>query len=161
MNRDTPKCMLEPLPDREEFESEIRDLLNDGDITHTARYLHLDRTALSKMLNPQVTERHNPFWLTLGCLWAFDARREGLADHVVGVIERRRMLWLPPPVSKTDPARSTANIVRELSDLIEKELKGCPDDELLKEAKDIAKAVEIKVDEILSRRGLSLLRRAA
>ncbi len=146
--------MLEPLPEQNEFEREIREFLNDGDITHTARYLQMDRTQVSKMLNPDCPDRHNPFWLTLGLLWAFDAQRDHLADNVLDSIVRRRMQWLPRPVALMCPAKATSNIGAELMDLIEKELAGYPNDDLLKEAMDIRNAVEVKIQEILARRGI-------
>lgn len=143
--------MLKPLPDKEEFEREIRNLLNDGDIEHTARYLQVERTGLSKALNPDVPDRHNPFWQVLSMLWAFDAQRDGLAESVIGGMLRRRSLWLPAPAVKLDGSKATSKIGKEVMDLVERELAGATKEELLKEADDIKKAVDAKIGEILAR----------
>ncbi len=146
--------MLQPLPDREEFEREIRGLLSDGDITDSARYLQMGRTSLSKMLNPDVPERLNPFWMTLGLLWTFDAKGNGLAPQIECIMKRRRMLWLPKSVVESNAAHSTSRIGKELMDLIEKEMNGCTQGELLKEAVEIETAVKDKIKEILAKRGI-------
>lgn len=148
--------MLNPLPDREEFERAIRDLLNNGDIEDTARYLQMGRTNLSKMLNPDVPERHNPFWLATACLWAFDAKRDGLADDVLSIISCRRSLWLPAPAAAIDEADAIKNIGDQLMDLVENKMKDAADEVLVKEANDIRRAVNDFVNGVLSRRGRRL-----
>lgn len=153
--------MLNPLPDREEFETSIHKLLPDGQIEESARYLQMGRTNLSKMLNPNVLERHNPFWLTTGLLWTFDARHDGLADEVLDKITTCRMGWLPAPVVKADPAKCTSKIGKELMQFIEKELAGEPDDVLIDELLDVDRAIKAKIDELRSRRQLRLVKSAA
>ncbi len=147
--------MLNPLPDKEIFETEISNLFIDGDITDYARYMQIGRTCLSKMLNPHCLERHNPFWLTTGALWASDAKGDGKADKILSLIQRNRALWLPAPVVRSDPAKATKKIGDELFELVEKELDGCSDEILLKEAGDVLEAARGKVDEILARHALT------
>jgi hypothetical protein len=152
--------MLKPLPDRQQFEREIRELLTDGDIVEVARYLKLDRSQTSRQFNPNVPERKNPFWCALEHFWCFDAIRPGLTERVQDIIVRYRLQWLPAPRIQRCAIEATSRIGREFMDLVEKELAGMPIDVQLKEALDIKAAVDAKVEEILAR-DISRLRAAA
>lgn len=143
--------MLQPLPDQQEFEREIRQLFNDGDWTTIGRFLRKDRSIISRAFSPDVPERKNPFFCSLEYLWTFDAMRDDLANQVLAITERERMKWLPPPIVVADPAKATANIGRQFAELIDAELSGKPIDVQLREAMDIKTAAEAKVEEILGR----------
>lgn len=143
---------LKPPPEQEAFEREIRLLFDDGDITNLARFLRKDRSTVSKSLNPDVPERKSTFFCTIENLWALDAMGKGQADRVQSVMTRHRSLWLPAPMVRTDPAKTTSKIGREVMDLVEKELTGCSDEDLLKEVLDIKDAVNEKIDEVLAKR---------
>lgn len=146
------EAMIRPLPDREQFEREVRDLLDDGDITSMSGYLMTKRTNISKEFSPNVPDCPSSFFRTLQRLWAFDAIGKGQADKVLGIITRERSMWLPAGVVQTEPGKTTSKIVKEVSDLIEKEMGGASDEVLISEAQDIKAAVDVKLMEILARR---------
>lgn len=144
--------MIKPPPDQYSFDREISGIISNGDITDLAGYLRKDRSTVSRTLSPDRPDCKSPFFGTIEYLWGLDAMGKGQAGQVVSIITRRRMLWLPAPYIKADAGKSTSKIGKELMDLMEKELDGASEDDLLKEAIDIKEACDAKIAEILSRR---------
>lgn len=144
--------MIKPLPEQEKFDSQIRKLINDGDLETIAGFLRKNRSCISRALSPDRPDCKSPFFHTLEYLWAFDAMGKGQAGQVLSIISRNRMLWLPAPFIKADAGKCTSEIGKQLMDLMEKELDGASEDELLKEAIDIKEACDAKIAEILGRR---------
>lgn len=144
--------MIKALPDQRQFESQIRELYGDGDITDVAERLEVGRTAVSKKLNPDQTAHRNPFFSTAKHLWALDSiGKRKIADEIWGIVCRARAMWLPAPQVIIDPAKSSSQIIREVAEFLEFELSGAPDDVLLKEIDDIRRAANAKFDEVLAR----------
>ena len=150
--------MIKALPDQHKFESEIRDLYDEGDIAHVAMQLHVDRTTVSRALNPGETAHRNMFFTTAKHLWALDSiGKSNIAEDIFAILKRWRAWWLPANRVMTEPAKASSKIVREVAEFLEKELEGAPDEVLFKEADDILRAVEAKLDEIRFRREARML----
>lgn len=142
--------LLQPLPDRDEFERELHKIFEEGDLTDMAQFLPMDRTAVSRMLNPADPSRHNPWWLVTAAEYALDVQGQGKADKVIAFRERYRMQWRPKPFVLIDIAEAGTEVVDEVMDLFRKKMKGLPPDMILKEAMDIKQAVDRLVNGVLS-----------
>ncbi len=140
---------LLPPPEREAFEREFKKLLpTDGDISDIARYAQTGQSNISRMYNPDCSDRQNPFFVSTVHLWAFDAMRAGLADDAIALVTRERLKWLPAPIVAIDPAASTSDLLEQFRQLMTAELEKLPLDVQLKEAQDVLRAAQKKVDEI-------------
>lgn len=152
--------LLKPPPGQYEFDSEIHALIADGDLTTLAGFLRKDRSSVSRTLSPDRPDCKSPFFHTLEYLWSFDAMGKGQTDEIQKIVNRHRSLWLPAPVVRSDRAKTSSRIGKELMELFEKELAGETDHVLLKEAIDVRDAVNEKIDEILSRLNTAESRKA-
>lgn len=147
---------FEPLPDREAFEWEIRDVIDDGDIKYIASLLQFGRTSISKMLNPGEIDRHNPFWLVLAIIWALDLKGSHQADTILRIICTRRALWQPKLNIKPEAGRSMELIGTLLMQRVRQDLNGADDDTRLKTAFELRDECDKHIDEIMAMRGLRI-----
>lgn len=92
-----------PPPDREEFERELKSMLDDGDLSDLARLLQKDKSLVAKQFNPWAEDRHNPFYQVVLYLWAMDAISDTHGDFALQMILRERAIW--QPVAEVDPAQ--------------------------------------------------------
>lgn len=141
-----------PAPDREAFEKEIANLFVNGDLSDIARLLQKDQSLVSKAFNPFSTEKHNPVYQFVLHLWAFDAIRDGLAGEVLNIVLREREKWQRVPFQNRCPAKLTGNLVREVGEMVEKELAGKSYDEQIDEVMDVINAAQEKKRAIIAKR---------
>ena len=151
---DNVTLQINPLPDRFEFESEIRNLFNDGDLTFIGQMLQIDRTGISKMLSPNVPDRHNPFWLIVAILWSCDLKGSGQADEALRIVERHRAQWQPRLNVRPEPGKSIENMGTLLMRLVRKELSGADENTRLKLAFQLRDECTKHIEEIMALRGL-------
>jgi hypothetical protein len=142
--------LLKPLPDRSEFEREVHGIFDEGDITFMASLLRVDRSNVSRMLNPDDPRRHNFWWLATAAEYALDLQGQGKADEVIAIRERYRMSYLPKPLVKIDLAKAGTKVVDEVMDLFAKKMAGESPDVILKEAIDIRQAADRLISGVLS-----------
>ena len=88
--------MIKPLPDQHKFDSEIRDLFDDGDIETIAGYLRKGRTSVSRILSPDRPDYKSPFWETVEYLWSGDAMGKGQSDEALKIVTVRYGCRLGP-----------------------------------------------------------------
>jgi hypothetical protein len=144
---------ITPAPDREKFEREIRAMLDDQNLSAVARLLQKDQSAVSKAFSPNVPDRHNPIYQFVLYLWAFDHLKNGLADNVLNIVIREREKWTHEPFRRiVCGAKLTANVGREYSEFVEKELSEADIDILINEMNDVVSAAEEKKRDLMTRR---------
>ena len=143
-----------PPPDRETFEREIHDALENGDLSNIARILGKDQSLVSKQFNPYDTDRKNPVYEYLLYLWAADHTTNDLGSFIANLVERERGKWLPE-TSKAEPspAALTGDIGSQFAEYVTAEISGMSIDRQIKELQDVEIAVRRKRDALVRERG--------
>lgn len=143
-----------PLPDHEAFNKEIHELFVNGDLSHIARFLRKDQSAVSRAFNPFDDSRHSPVFELMSYLWAMDCHREGLGDAVLSIVTREREKWLIDGVEIIDsPAKLTADVGHELIEAIAAEIDGAPLDKQIQEWDDVEQKAREKKQSAMRQRG--------
>src|SRR4051812_21784881 len=86
--------LLPQPPDKQQVETEVSNLLKDGDQVFIARLIERDPTLVSKLLSANCADKNNVVSFYLQFQWAMDCRRRALGSGVAGIVARERAKWL-------------------------------------------------------------------
>jgi hypothetical protein len=146
--------MILPLPNREDFEKELKKLFPNGDQDTFVRYLRQKNTYISQMLNPE-HERESIPYRFLEWLWARDAQATEKGDELLDLILLERGNWLAERIElPKDTKHLTKEIGTQYTELIDAEVNHDSIDKQIQEALDIVRAAEEKVKALRIKKAL-------
>jgi hypothetical protein len=141
--------MILPLPDREQFETELRDkIFERGDQKELAAYLRIRPSRISRQLDPYNEDCPSPSYQLVEWLWAADAGgRHELADQMIQQIIRERNKWLVnTPGRDEEEAALTAEIFEKATEFLKTESADTDLDTQLNKLEMIRQTVDKKAD---------------
>jgi hypothetical protein len=146
-----PQITTFPPPDRYAFEREVKSFLPRKALERVSELTRKDQAAVSAAFNPNREDRHNPVYMILVYLWAFDQVADGIADRMLSLVVRERRKWLSAKC-RGDVCHPTLtkSIGVEYVEAIEMEMNGASLDVKIKEFTDLRDAVDKKLDSLIA-----------
>jgi hypothetical protein len=146
--------MILPLPNREEFERELKKLFPNGDQDIFTRYLRQNPSYVSQMLNPE-NDRESIAFRFLEWLWARDAQSIEKGTQLLDLILLNRGNWLADYVEMPkDTKHLTKEIGTQFLELVDAEANQESVDQQIREAADVIKAAEEKLNALRRKKAL-------
>lgn len=142
--------MILPLPEREKFELELRDeILEHSDQRNISQYLRVDKSRISRQLDPNRADCVSPSYQFLEWLWAMDAKDPAKGEKMLEQITRERNNYLVN-VRKRNANSSdlTTGIFESATDFLKTETSDGDIPTLLNKIEKVRVAVENKADDL-------------